>query len=340
MKTWVAERERFAQHAISEAMATKRTCTMPKREDEYFEDVRSRSVQPPQIAYKYACADTATEILSRQTLQFSSPLLFNDPFDIQWNLLWQLGTSQATELLRDLVERYLRGLDPWPNEADPNHKEVCERLCANITKLPAKEREAVFTASAAKFARQLQNGSEFTKVEHDIRRRLRVACLSARADSILMWSHYAQHHTGVVLGFDTSSLESALRRPLEQVLYSDELPRLIDPEEWCRTVLYGLPAQHYVGRGREWALTKHTGWRYEEEWRFVLLSEKGAQDNRQYREFPGASLAEIMLGCRIDEQVRDQLLAKARSISPSVQCFQMFPHRSRFQLEKVRVAGS
>lgn len=30
----------------------------------------------------------------------------------------------------------------------------------------------------------------------------RVLCLSKNKDSILMWSHYAQNHTGVVIGFD------------------------------------------------------------------------------------------------------------------------------------------
>ena len=33
-------------------------------------------------------------------------------------------------------------------------------------------------------------------------RRYRIYCLSARADSQLIWGHYADHHRGVCLEFD------------------------------------------------------------------------------------------------------------------------------------------
>ena len=36
---------------------------------------------------------------------------------------------------------------------------------------------------------------------------MRVFCLSELDDSVLMWSHYADQHQGVVLGFDTEAME-------------------------------------------------------------------------------------------------------------------------------------
>ena len=50
-----------------------------------------------------------------------------------------------------------------------------------------------------------------------------VFCLSERCDSILMWSHYADCHKGVCIGFDTTYFKQP---HIQKIRYNSEYPNL------------------------------------------------------------------------------------------------------------------
>src|SRR4030042_4606700 len=55
--------------------------------------------------YKYATVETAMLILRNRTLKYSSPVLFNDPFDVQTKLDYGFTISEFDEAFRKEVYR-------------------------------------------------------------------------------------------------------------------------------------------------------------------------------------------------------------------------------------------
>jgi Protein of unknown function (DUF2971) len=94
-----------------------------------------------------------------------------------------------------------------------------------------------------------------------------ILSFSRRWDRILLWSHYADRHRGVCLGFEVSSLETKFG----EVRYgADKIP---------------YPAKLDVDFMWQALRTKYHGWRYEEEWRvFIELN------NPEWNQSAGRSL--------------------------------------------------
>lgn len=307
--------------------------------DEQFEEhIRSRSKQPPAILYKYMSIETARIVLSTGKLRFQSPLKYNDPLDSQWDVMWPVSTPEARDYEQTLIEQALHNPRSWPNNTDPEHKAAIDQVRTSINQRPEAQRDQ----EIAKFARDAATSSEVPKQHtqqiHDMRRRMRVFCLSETDCSILMWSHYADQHRGVVLGFDTEAMERFWRRPLESINYTDELPQLIDPKAWSRSIIFGLTEPDLKVHEREWALTKHSDWGYEKEWRFVWIAQKGTDGDYENFEFPRSSLVELVLGCKTDAVQSQELLSIARTFRSDVKHFQMSIHPHRLQLIKSDVS--
>ena len=97
-----------------------------------------------------------------------------------------------------------------------------------------------------------------------------VCCLSSQNDSTLMWSHYAASNTGICIQYDFNSIkeDSLLRKIIFPVAYSkkpvDLRDLLADQKE--EITKYPLDAAVLCA-----ALNKATVWKYEREWRIVLV---------------------------------------------------------------------
>jgi hypothetical protein len=119
-------------------------------------------------------------------------------------------------------------------------------------------------------------------------KKFRIACFSSVHDSVLMWSHYADHHRGFIVGIDTSDIQDILH----EVTYSEKYPTLKevnDAQE--KTQLHAL----FLAR-------KHPDWHYEKEWRIILqdtdplLKTDPTDQSRFYLQLPPQSIREIYTG--------------------------------------------
>ena len=90
--------------------------------------------------------------------------------------------------------------------------------------------------------------------------RLRIACFSDREDNTRMWSHYADSHKGICIGYKTngSSLNSW---NLKEVTYSDKIPESFNPDiddsVYCKKTFEDL------------VTTKSSDWDDQNEFRFI-----------------------------------------------------------------------
>lgn len=128
------------------------------------------------------------------------------------------------------------------------------------------------------------------RVRSNLRRRMLVYSMSALNDNMLMWSHYANRHRGICLGFDAESRDDVFSFA-EPVIYQDVLPK------------YDLrPEQDVIEGAKRVALVKGTRWSYEQEWRIVVVAR--ALDQERKLDFNATSLTEVILGCDISNNDR------------------------------------
>ncbi len=116
-------------------------------------------------------------------------------------------------------------------------------------------------------------------VRLDMRRKLRIFALSETSSSSTMWSHYADSHRGICIGFNTADMKN-----LEPVEYLSETPIIVgeDAESIYKSV----------------ALRKSIDWKYEREWRAVKF------DPQQLVPLPIDAVSEVILGCEISKEHR------------------------------------
>jgi len=95
--------------------------------------------------------------------------------------------------------------------------------------------------------------------------------LTKNKNSLLMWSHYSNSHTGFMLEFDTNSkfFKSSTTNQLIKIPYNNKRPDLY-PNEIMEKAMnsIGLSDQEY-NQLIKMFFTKSTCWRYEREWRLL-----------------------------------------------------------------------
>jgi hypothetical protein len=150
--------------------------------------------QYPQFVYKYRVSDTTKNphfdsIITDNSMMFSSPKAFNDPFDCQLQPVTFPTLAEVTQFLN-------RVLPGTPTK-------IISNLATNALNNPIE------------FAKILEEAIKFDDKG--------VLCLSQEPDNILLWSHYADNHYGVCLKFDILQDLDFFSIPLT-VIYDQSYP--------------------------------------------------------------------------------------------------------------------
>jgi Protein of unknown function (DUF2971) len=222
---------------------------------------------PPPILYKYRTCENLgwiEDIIVRSNLWWSSPRDFNDPYDCRPVIDVSGSQSEAKQLVKRVVNRSLKG--------EPR----------NVRR--ARFKEANCNVGKA-LGQRITNAGGRDAWEDSIAR-MGLLSLTARSDSMLMWSHYAASHRGICLGFDTSKTPFGLAHA---VCYDDNRPvfRPLDPDR-SRLMERVL-------------LRKAECWNYEEEWRVFGPGRVGNVN------FAEAALSTVILGSNITSTDRAKI---------------------------------
>jgi hypothetical protein len=232
--------------------------------------------------FHYYKAKYALKVLNDLEIRASIPIELNDPFELSPDIdPTQFSKRRLEAILRQdfYIERAYRhegrqrGFGSKKRFKHWYLKDLPRRAAEALPKIP-KNVEAIRNDFALRFGKYW-----------------RLICESLVYDSVLMWTHYAANHTGLVLAFDTAE------RPFSEI-----------PKDCWLTVKYSdqIPDYVYSVKDREFrrkmfavAGTKAKSWSYEEEIRIVL----DPSWLRQGRFLPltPKSIASVYCGCRIAE---------------------------------------
>jgi hypothetical protein len=180
--------------------------------------------------YKYTTISTAITTLTNRTLRWSSPTLFNDPFDVQFDLHFEYDRKVVAERVMDEYWKVYSG----EKQGEPNN--TLSRVFSVLrNRRPDFSKEQLRTEFIDAINQGIDSGEAILPSLHENFRtaisKIKLLCFSEVFDNILMWSHYAKDHSGVVLRFEcVEALDSAwgVAKP---VRYEKNMPRLLNEQQ-------------------------------------------------------------------------------------------------------------
>lgn len=206
--------------------------------------------------YKYRPDDKYTiQLLTEQRLHFSQPKDFNDPFDCH--------VTFKDEFMDKLI------LDRF-SQKRPYLANLLKETFPKPTNIP--------------YLREILNQNINKACDN-----LSICCMSCNADIPPMWAHYADNHSGLCLGFDTtfqgdylSGLPQKVRYVGHQHLY-DSFENLVKLAEDIMT-------------------QKSEFWKYEEEVRIIKIPSDVDAEGRITDSFPKEAIVAIFFGLKMSKE--------------------------------------
>lgn len=157
---------------------------------------------------------------------------------------------------------------------------------------------------------------------------------SEKPNDILMWSHYAEKHTGVCVEFDVAAL-GVIAKNLSQVKYA---PKIGD--ERPRIPLGDDQDEKYQENVREFLSTKAKEWEYEKEWRSIVppmancigVQKVGNGKFILVSPIPQGAIKRLIFGWKMPVATRLALAKRVKMRHPSCTFAEINPDRTKFQL--------
>jgi Protein of unknown function (DUF2971) len=288
--------------------------------------------------FKYVTADIARTILENGTLRFSSPAMFNDPFDTQFDLHLEFDEATIIDLVLDEFWKIFSGqkiLEPANRLGHVLELFLARERGLTPDEIFRRHEHQIRDAVAKSIAEAKTRITAFHGRQRLLLRNARLLCLSEVHDNILMWSHYAQNHSGAVLEFDSDERKDSPFKMAERVVYSKTMPRLMNEKQMVQFLSGQWRMNPYEIMHNE-IFVKADDWSYEKEWR-IWLPDRDADRDFIYIQFDREELVGIYFGCRMSEQHRTALLDTLIKHFPNASACQARKSAREFSLQFDRI---
>ena len=241
------------------------------------------------LFFKYRAFNEATkphirDVLIGNRVYFARRSSFNDPFDSCVRPVYE-GTE-----------------DEWRDR----YAGVLARRCPELSE-----------EQRLKMVRDMIRNQRFKSIPdwvgRDFPERAGIFCLSKRYDHLLMWSHYAESHTGLCIAFSEDNAFFGSAQPITYVKAYPDISYLHSSQDVLTTAML---------------LTKADVWEYEEEWR--IIEHKGGPG---IYTFPPESLVAVILGCKMPAQNKDLVQQWCSERRPRPRIFQACMSERQFALD-------
>lgn len=272
--------------------------------------------------FKYASFQTAKQVIESKSFRWSSPTKFNDPFDHQAGFVLDFNPDELAKLLTASIERIVfSDMIPTIN-SDSLFSSLALRFRSIRDRLSRDEFLQDMHKESIEFAAKLHgNIDQFNVAIQESLCHSRVFCVSERHDNVVMWSHYADEHRGVV--FKLRCIDEIGNRLLaaRQVIYTDSFITFLSAEQYIKNITGEHPIK-IAPLCWNITLTKHIDWAYEKEWRvhIPILDEPPSDGYAIYPE-DSRIFEAVYLGCRMEDKEVAMIVELIRRHLPETKIF-------------------
>lgn len=260
--------------------------------------------------FKYMTASTAEIVLSSRSLRWSSPLLFNDPFDVPRELT--PGVSPQ-DLVAAVARRFAALIEQPPEDASSLTPRLQLIIDAVKNGIPASVRAELIASLDSEAKASIPTGDSLEAFRAMWRKSIadmRILSLTESPSHIAMWYHYAGKYTGVVLEVACVDTLDSAWLAAQRVDYPQEKPGVYTVEGWAQLLMLKpeLSTQQMLQTS---TFTKSPDWSYEREWRVVTFKRPTDTGHFTDYRFDPRELVTIYLGPHIKSDDRARLIALA-----------------------------
>ena len=247
----------------------------------------------------------------------SSPLYFNDPYDCEFCI--------HPDALLEILDRqtYIKILEEQFRLKPKEKKKILN------TKNIGSTIQQILRNHGVKLQKSLVNvlQDKLNSSMSEVKDSVRVVCLSEVYDSILMWSHYAQNHTGFCIEYDFAENNMFYKR-LYPVKYT--------------TDRYAISKADMSHSNTRWIYkticSKSDVWSYEKEWRIVTANfEKMGLKNLEgkYVFDLKTNIKAFYFGAKIAENFKEEIIKFGKN--NNIHVYQMILSPNSYELNAQRI---
>ena len=244
----------------------------------------------PKSLFKYCSFDEQNrniDNLKKDIVWLSDPSSFNDPYEfsskIDIDIVLKKSYADKINVFLDYIfkDSFTDGEKTILQKDNRSYDEIASELLS-FGKITQKELNDFESSYIGVITESIEN--------ENIKKLFKVSSFAESNDSLLMWGHYANKHTGFCIEYDIEplSINDPLTKSLYPVVYSNEF---VDLTEYYLhktenpNLDYLLPV----------LIKKSLEWKYEEEWRLIII------DNTEIGiEFPMPKPKAIYLGSKFN----------------------------------------
>jgi hypothetical protein len=280
-------------------------------------------------------ANTAKLVLRNQTFRYSSPIKFNDPFDIQTELKPDYDLNEFPRILMDVIEALILNDIHLPNTETSFAKAIL--LFRDSVKKygynKSKVEKIVYPVLGFLLDETEFFISQINSYWQKSMRDSRVFCVTEDYDNLLMWAHYAKDHTGVVFQIATlpeCDTPLSVSRKVEYEKYPLQFYTLRELVLWT---LFEINPDLSQFQYSKHAYRKSELWSYEKEWRVLDMTySPNKEEEFVDHKFLPKQLQKIYLGCKFDNNNLNDIITLSKSINPDVEILRGKKHYHNYEL--------
>lgn len=258
--------------------------------------------------FKYVTAETALRILQNRSLRWSSPILFNDPFDVPRELVFGATPSEIHAKCAELLISLITSPPSDKSNYQPKIRMILEAVERSGTEALKNQLIEGIKDVESGFSSDGEHLEALREQWRNLIPEFRIFCLTDNPYRVSMWYHYAEKYAGAVIELKcVAALDSAWlsARP---VSYPTDKPELYTAEGWAKLLM--MPNQDAIAKILDTAtFTKSPDWSYESEWR--ITSFKRPTDIGAYTDyrFSKEELGALYLGPLVSDTNRQALIS-------------------------------
>lgn len=270
----------------------------------------------PKILYKYIDFIGGKAMIEKHSLKYCPINELNDPFEFMpggYDMTHEALSQQAETIFENNKLVYLKKIrEQYPNISESNLKKI---LDVNRTTIIQK----------LYIDLQNRNWEHFIDMAS---KRYGVLSLCEEPTNILMWSHYADSHKGIVIGINSCVLTNP-----QQVHYTSKRPIL--------KASFDSSEEEYKDAVVKLMTTKAIEWKYEKEWRCIENLEKltsvTIDKNTLHLDLSLSldSIKEIYFGAKMSNENKEAIKSLFSGNSPDFFNLNYSHSRYLFDIERV-----